>query len=48
MFANALKLKLVFAFTFAISQSILAKLADRNKTFEIVLLDIESLRKSLF
>ena len=43
MFANALKLKLVFVFTFAISHSILAKLADRNRSFEFLMQDIEFL-----
>ena len=45
MFANALKLKLVYVFTFAISQRILPKLADRNRNFEFLLKDIESFVK---
>ena len=42
MFVNALKLKWVFVFTFAISQRILPELADRNKKIEFLLQDIES------
>ena len=43
MFANALKLKLVFVFTFAISQRILPKLADRNRKSKFLLQDIDEL-----